>query len=86
LGTTAALLDDADRLSVISTTGSEPISFILAEEILWAGDHKKRTNSSRAHADTFQIERKHGAIKQAPNRLHMIMTTNHDHAISAWRR
>jgi len=79
-----ALLDDADRLLGHFNDWVEPISFILAEEILWAGDHKTADKlKSRVTADTFQIERKHGAIKQAPNRLHMIMTTNHDHAISA---
>ena len=60
------------------------MSFIFAEEILWAGDHKTADKlKSRVTADTFQIERKNGAIRQIPNRLHMIMTTNHDHAVGA---
>lgn len=60
------------------------MSFILAEEILWAGDHKTTDKlKSRITADTFQIERKNGGIRQIPNRLHLLMTTNHDHAVAA---
>jgi hypothetical protein len=77
-------VDDSDRLLGRFNDWVEPVSFILAEEILWAGDHKTADKlKSRITADTFQIERKNGAIRHIPNRLHMIMTTNHDHAIYA---
>jgi len=78
------LIDDSDRLIGRFNDWVEPMSFILAEEILWAGDHKTADKlKSRVTADTFQIERKNGAIRQIPNRLHLIMTTNHDHAVGA---
>ena len=83
-GQHGALIDDSDRLLGRFNDWVEPVSFILAEEILWAGDHKAADKlKSRVTADTFQIERKNGAIRQIPNRLHLMMTTNHDHAVSA---
>ena len=83
-GQHGALIDDSDRLLGGFNDWVEPVCFILAEEILWANDHKTADKlKSRITADTFQIERKHGAIRQIPNRLHLIMTTNHDHAVAA---
>ena len=83
-GQHGALIDDSDRLLGQFNDWVETASFILADEILWAGDHKTADKlKSRVTADTFQIERKHGAIRQIPNRLHIIMTTNHDHAVGA---
>ena len=83
-GQHGALIDDKDRLLGRFNDWLENVSFILAEEILWAGDHKTADKlKSRITADTIQIERKYGAIRQIPNRLHIIMTTNHDHAIGA---
>jgi hypothetical protein len=34
-------------------------------------------------ANTLQVERKNGAIRQIANRVHPMMTTNHDHAVAA---
>ena len=83
-GQHGALIDDSDRLLGRFNDWVEPVSFILAEEILWAGDHKTADRlKSRITADTFQIERKNGGIRQIPNRLHTLMTTNHDHAVAA---
>ncbi|MDE2284569.1 MAG: hypothetical protein KGK33_08150 [Hyphomicrobiales bacterium] len=83
-GQHGALIDDCDRLLGRFNDWVEPISFILAEEILWAGDHRTTDKlKSRITADTFQIERKNGGIRQIPNRLHALMTTNHDHAVAA---
>lgn len=83
-GQHGAIIDDSDRLLGQFNDWLQFVSFILADEILWAGDHKTADKlKSRITADTFQIERKHGAICQIPNRLHIIMTTNHDHAIGA---
>ena len=78
------LIDDNDRLLGRFNDWIEPISFILAEEILWAGDHKTADKlKSRVTANTIQIERKGGAVSDIPNRLHLMMTTNHDHAVAA---
>ena len=83
-GQHGALIDDSDRLLGRFNDWVEPVSCILAEEILWANDHKTADKlKSRVTADTFQIERKNGAIRQIPNRLHLMMTTNHDHAVGA---
>ena len=83
-GQHGALIDDSDRLLGRFNDWIEPVCFILAEEILWAGDHRTTDKlKSRITADTFQIERKHGGIRQIPNRLHALMTTNHDHAVAA---
>ena len=83
-GQHGALIDDSDRLLGRFNDWVVPVSFILAEEILWAGDHKTADKlKSRVTADTFQIEHKGGAVRQIPNRLHLMMTTNHDHAVAA---
>ena len=81
-GQHGALIDDSDRLLGRFNDWIEPVCFILAEEILWAGDHKTADKlKSRVTANTFQIEHKGGAVRQIPNRLHLMMTTNHDHAV-----
>jgi hypothetical protein len=51
---------------------------------LWAGDHRTADKiKSLITAPTIQIERKVGGCHVIPNRLHVIMTTNHDHAVAA---
>ena len=51
------LIDDNDRLLGRFNDWIEPISFILAEEILWAGDHKTADKlKSRVTANTIQID------------------------------
>ena len=83
-GQHGALIDDSDRLLGRFNDWVEPVSFILADEILFAGDHKTADKlKSRVTANTFQIEHKGGAVRQIPNRLHLMMTTNHDHAVAA---
>jgi hypothetical protein len=83
-GQHGALIDGHDRLLGRFNDWVEPVSFILAEEILWAGDHKTADKlKSRVTANTLQIEHKGGAVRQIPNRLHLMMTTNHDHAVPA---
>jgi hypothetical protein len=79
-----AIVDDKQRLIGQFNDWIEPMCFILAEEILWAGDHRTADKlKSMITAPTNQIERKGGAVLHIPNRLHIIMTTNHDHAVSA---
>ena len=58
-GQHGTLIDDNDRLLGRFNDWIEPVSFILAEEILWAGDHKTADKlKSRVTANTIQIERK----------------------------
>jgi hypothetical protein len=83
-GPHGALVDDKERLLGRFNDWLETTSFVLGEEVLWAGDHKTTDKlKSVITADTMQIERKFGGCHQIPNRLHVIMTTNHDHAVAA---
>jgi hypothetical protein len=83
-GTHGALVDDKDRLLGRFNDWLETTSFVLGEEIMWAGDHKSTDKlKSMITARTLQVERKNGAIRQITNRLHPMMTTNHDHAVDA---
>ncbi len=78
------LIDDKERLLGRFNDGLENVCFGLAEEILWAGDHKAADKlKSLITGDTIQIERKFGSCRQIPNRLKIIATTNHDHAVAA---
>ena len=80
----SALVDDKDRIVGRFNDWLEPMCFILAEEILWAGDRKSTDKlKSRITAPQMPMERKNGAIWQADNHLHCIMTTNHEHAVAA---
>jgi len=82
-GQHGALIDDKERLLGRFTDWLENVCFVLAEEILWAGDHKAADKlKSLITGDTIQIERKFGSCRQVPNRLKTIATTNHDHAIA----
>jgi hypothetical protein len=83
-GSHGALVDDKDRLLGRFNDWLETTSFVLGEEIMWAGDHKSTDKlKSMITADTIQVERKNGAIRQIKNLLHPMMTTNHDHAVDA---
>ena len=77
-------IDDKDRLLGRFTDWLETVSFVLAEEILFAGDPKSNDKlKSLVTGDTLQVERKFGSCRQIPNRLKIIATTNHDHAVAA---
>jgi hypothetical protein len=83
-GRHGTVLDDKERLLGRFNDWIEPMCFVLAEEILWAGDRKTADKlKSVITGSTIQIERKHGSCRSIPNRLHVIMTTNHDHAVAA---
>ena len=83
-GQHGALIDDKERLLGRFTDWLESMCFVVAEEILWAGDHKAADKlKSVITGDTIQIERKFGSCRQVPNRLKTIATTNHDHAVAA---
>lgn len=83
-GQHGALIDDKERLLGRFTDWLETISFGLAEEITFAGDLKAADKlKSLVTGDTIQVERKFGSCRQIPNRLKIIATTNHDHAVAA---
>jgi Family of unknown function (DUF5906) len=83
-GPHGALIDDKDRLLGRFNDWLETKSFILGEEIMWAGDPKSTDKlKSIITANTLQVERKNGAVREIANRLHPMMTTNHDHAVAA---
>ncbi len=83
-GQHGALVDDKERLLGRFTDWMENICFVLAEEILFAGDLKSADKlKSLITGDLIQIERKFGSCRQIPNRLKMLATTNHDHAVAA---
>jgi hypothetical protein len=83
-GPHGALVDDKERLLGRFNDWLETKSFILGEEIMWAGDPRSTDKlKSMITAPTLQVERKNGAVREIQNRLHPMMTTNHDHAVAA---
>jgi hypothetical protein len=83
-GKHARRLDDKERLLAKFNADLETAVFIDADELLWAGDHGTADKlKSLITGDNLTVEVKHGATWTIPNRLHMIMTTNHEHAIQA---
>jgi Family of unknown function (DUF5906) len=83
-GRHGSVVDDKDRLLGRFTDWLENACFLLAEEILFAGDLKSADKmKSMTTSDTLQVERKFGSCRQVPNRMKVIATTNHDHAIAA---
>jgi hypothetical protein len=81
------LIDDKDRLLGRFNDYLETASFILAEEILFAGDRKADDKlKSMITGPLLTIERKNGSIRQVPNRMSVLATTNHDHAVAAGSR
>jgi len=83
-GPHGAPVDDKDRILGRFNDWLETKSFVLGEEIMWAGDPKSADKfKSIITANTLQVERKNGAIREIPNRLHLMLTTNHDHAVAA---
>ena len=83
-GPHGALIADKERLLGKFNDWLEDKCFIVAEEILWAGDHKTADQlKSLITGNTIRIERKFGGSKEIPNRLHIMMMTNHDHAVAA---
>lgn len=83
-GSHGALVDDKDRLLGRFNDWLETKSFVLGEEIMWAGDPKSTDKlKSMITGNTLQVERKNGAVREIRNLLHPMMTTNHDHAVAA---
>lgn len=83
-GKHGALVDDKERLLGRFNDWLETISFVLCEEVLFAGDPKTTDKlKSLITAETIPTERKFGSVRQIQNRLHGLLTTNHDHAVAA---
>jgi hypothetical protein len=77
-------IDDKEQLLGQFNGELETTSFILAEEILWAGDSRTADKlKSRITSDTIPLEAKYRSRREVPNRMHVMMTTNHEHAVSA---
>ena len=84
LGGHAITISDKSRLFDRFNASLETVIFVDADELLWAGDHgASDALKSLITGDTIILEIKHGARWSVPNRLHIVMTTNHDHAVQA---
>jgi hypothetical protein len=78
------LVEDKDQLLGKFNSQLETTCFVLGEEVLWAGDHSTADAlKSRITASTIPIEEKYRARRAVPNRLHVLLTTNHPWAIPA---
>jgi Family of unknown function (DUF5906) len=83
-GQHGSLVDDKDRLLGRFNDWLETACFVLAEEILFAGDHKSDDKmKSIVTGDVLQVEGKYRSCRQVQNRTKFIATTNHDHAVAA---
>jgi Family of unknown function (DUF5906) len=86
-GEHALLVDDQERLLGRFTEHLETVCFVQAEELMWAGDGKTADKlKSRITAETIPVEAKFRKAREVANRMHVIMTTNHEHAIAAGMR
>jgi hypothetical protein len=78
------LVDNKEQLLGTFNAHLEMICFVLGEEVLWAGDAKTADLlKSRATASLIPIEAKYRQQRQVPNRMHVMLTTNHSWAIAA---
>jgi hypothetical protein len=81
------VVDDKDRLLGRFNDWLETACFVLAEEILFAGDHKSDDKmKSIVTGNVLQVEGKYRSCRQVSNRTKFIATTNHDHAVAAGAR
>ena len=77
-------IDDKDQLLGQFNDELETTSFILAEEILWAGDLRTGDKlKSRITSAIIPVEAKFRPRREVKNRMHVMMTTNHEHAVPA---
>jgi hypothetical protein len=80
----ARIISDKDRLFDRFNSDLETTVFVDADELLWAGDRSTADKlKSIITGASITLEVKHGSRWPVPNRLHIIMTTNHDHAVQA---
>jgi hypothetical protein len=78
------LVDNKEQLLGNFNAHLETICFVLGEEVLWAGDPKTADAfKSRVTSSLLPIEAKYRQQRLVPNRLHVMLTTNHVWAIAA---
>lgn len=78
------LVDDKDQLLGQFNSHLETTCFALGEEVLWAGNHATADAlKSRITASTIPIDEKYRHRRVVPNRLHVMLTTNHTWAVPA---
>jgi hypothetical protein len=87
LGQHGIVIADKERLLGKFNAHMETVVFILADEILWAGNAAERDKlESMITSPTLTIEAKYRGAHERPNHLHMIMTSNHQHAVGLGTR
>ena len=80
----ARTIYDKRRLLGQFTPELESIVFIDADEMVFAGDYDgNRALKSIITSETITLELKGGKSWQIPNRFHIIMTTNGEHAVQS---
>jgi hypothetical protein len=78
------LVDDKEQLLGKFNSHLETACFVCGEEVLWAGDPRTADAlKSRITASMIPIDEKYRQRRQVPNRLHVMLTTNHTWAIAA---
>jgi phage/plasmid-associated DNA primase len=78
------IVDTTEGLLAKFNAHLEFCSFAAIEEVSFAGDHRAADQlKSKLTADFHNIEGKFRAVRQVPNRLHAMMTTNHEWAVQA---
>jgi hypothetical protein len=83
-GEHARTISDKQRLFDKFNADLETAVFVDADEMLWAGDRNTADSlKSLITSDSLTLEVKHGSRWPVPNRLHIVMTTNHEHAVQA---
>jgi Family of unknown function (DUF5906) len=83
-GKHARKISNKERLFDRFNSDLETVVFVDADEMLWAGDRATADNlKSLITSETITLEVKHGPRWTVANHLHIIMTTNHDHAVQA---
>jgi hypothetical protein len=83
-GSHARAISSKSRLLSRFNADFETACWIAGEEMLWAGDKGGADAlKSLITGDSLTLEVKNGAVWDIPNRLHILMTTNHEHAVAA---
>jgi hypothetical protein len=83
-GAHSRIISDKDRLFDRFNSDLEIVVFVDADEMLWAADRGTSDKlKSLITSKTVTLDVKHGSRWPIPNRLHIIMTTNHEHAVQA---
>lgn len=78
------LVDNKEQLLGQFNSHLETACFVCGEEVMWAGDPQTQDAlKSRITASTIPIDEKYRHRRQVPNRLHVMLTTNHTWAVSA---